>query len=362
MRIVKRSISLSVMLSLSEHFCLLSGLLLTSSGSAQQFANVEYLCCDWGPAMELSSKTNNPPQFRNTAEKVYFLKQVSLFTKGPLVKQGHGISIYLCKMDPDGGEKTESRELWHNVTYPIDTVTQSTWMSTNKKTKKIALSVLFAGSDLTGLWTIKLDGSELKRIITPSHIDGHLQAINCPSWTADGQSIVFAESLRGAGRGKIAKCDQTGSNVVYLTNGPGDCEPCLSPDDTTIAYGHVGDAITGGLYLMNFDGSNPHRLPNPDDKRTSHHSGIFPAWYPDGKRILLNGKIIDVNSGKVLGSGMPKRDGKTHSYGWAQWGKAGLVGFTVAGILFTDSELQTSKLLGESRTVECTSGVTSCTW
>ena len=226
---------------------LLIGLLflLTETAQAQDFNNIEYLCCDWGPAMTLPAQTNEPPQYSDTEEEVYFLKQVTSFTrKKRLMKDifggreyediGKGLSIYLCKMKPDGSGKTEIRQLWRNPNYSIDTQAQSTWMSVNVKTRTIAFSIFFAGSDLTGLWSVKLDGSDLKRIINPTMIDEHLQAINRPCWTPDGQWIIFGESLRGATKGRIAKCDKDGQQKIYLTDGPTDSQPCLSPDGTKI--------------------------------------------------------------------------------------------------------------------------------
>jgi hypothetical protein len=358
----------SVTLSLSKGLCLW-GLFAAFATlvPAQEFANVEYLCATWGPAMKLPSKPREKPQFSDTEQGIYFLKQVGSFTRKKLVVPdllsgqttediGHSINIYLCKMKPDGSDKTEIRELWHSPNYPIDTQGYSCWMDINEKTRKIALSVLFAGSDVTGLWTMNLDGSDFKRIITATLIDEHLQAIDSPSWTPDGEWIVFADALRGAGRGRIAKCDMNGGNRVYLTVGPGDCQPRLSPDGQTIAYVHIGDAKTGGLHLMGIDGTNPHFLPNPDDKRKGKHGGDSPTWSPDGKRILFSGvtgTIVEAETGKTLRLGQPTCESKPYTFGWCHWGKPGIVGYTVAGVLLTDVDLREAKLVGPSRLASC---------
>jgi hypothetical protein len=145
---------------------------------AQEFANIEYLCADWGPAMTLPKKAGETPIFSDTEEEIYFLKQVTRFTRktrlvpdllggGKTEDIGHGISIYLCKMKPDGSAKTEIKELWKNPNHPIDTQGASTWMDVNESTHKIVLSVLFAGTDVMGLWTMNLDGGDLKQIIRP---------------------------------------------------------------------------------------------------------------------------------------------------------------------------------------------------
>ena len=234
---------------------------------AQEFCNVEYLCCDWGSAMKLASKPSEKPQFSDKEEEVYFLKQVFYFTRKKRLMPdllsgsktediGHGVSIYLCKMKADGSNKTEIKELWKNPNDSIDTQTQSTWMDVNEKTRKIALSITFAGNDITGLWTVNLDGSVLKRIITPEVNEHYLQAINHPSWTPDGQSIVFEERLRGIdpNQHRIVKCDAEGRDRVRLTDGPRDQQPAVSPDGKWVAFIHWtvnGDVRDSWLWLVN---------------------------------------------------------------------------------------------------------------
>ena len=332
-----------------------------------EYNNIEYLCCDWGPALTLPSKTNAAAQFNDAEDEVYFLKQIGSFTRKPALLGGdigHGISIWLCKMKADGSGKTEIKELWKNPNYPIDTQGQSAWLDVNRKTRKIALSITFAGSDITGLWTMGLDGSALARLIEPAILEGGLQSIDCPSWTPDGRWIVFGESLRGAKEkwGRISKCDTQGQTLVRFFNGPVDGQPHVSPDGNTIAYIHwVGAASR--LYLMGLDGTGQQPLPNPDDKQWQTHGGSYPAWSADGRWILLSGTgIIDAKKGETIWRGVPNREGKGHSWGWAHWGKPGVIGYNLTGIHYTDNEIKTSKTLGMSRLVECSGKAEADRW
>ncbi|HTS18125.1 MAG TPA: hypothetical protein VMP11_11170 [Verrucomicrobiae bacterium] len=347
--------------------------LLVTTSVAQEFANVEYLCADWGPAMTLPAKTNEAPQFSGTDEEIYFVKQVTRFTRRKMVVPdplsdsktediGHGVSIYLCKMKPDGSNKTEISELWANPRYPIDTQAQTTWMSLNQKTRKIALAIVIGGEDITGLWTINLDGSGLTRIQKPSMEEGGWSGFNNPSWTTDGQWIVFGKGVRNPQgvTGGIAKCDPQGSNAIYVIRSSNGETPCVSPDGKTIVYGRIGDAKTGGLYLVDIDGKNVRQLLDPKGKPVS---GTYPTWSPDGKRIFaISAGIRDATSGERLVARRPLVQGRQGTCGWSHWGSPGFVGFTVGGILFTDSELREGKWIGPSHLAECPKPQESCRW
>lgn len=160
--------------------------------------------------------------------------------------------------------------------------------------------------------------------------------------------------------GRIAQCDSNGSNIVYLTSGPGDSQPRVSPDGKTIAYCHLGDARTGGLYLMGIDGSNSHIMRDPQGKK---HSGLYPAWSPDGGRIYAIGLgIVDAGDGRLILDREPLLQGRPSTCGWSHWGKLGFIGFNVGGIKCTDSELREAKWIGSSKLVNCSESKAGCNW
>jgi dipeptidyl aminopeptidase/acylaminoacyl peptidase len=141
-----------------------------------------------------------------------------------------------------------------------------------------------------------------------------------PSWTADGQGLVFS-GLRREDAGyhwqesEIYQVDITTLDVNQLTTRRGpDRRPLPSPDGRSIAY--IGydttgmDYIESALYVMDADGSNPRAL-TADMDRTP--GAMF--WSPDSRSIYFNirgdgyenvfnatlsGDVSQVTSGKQL--------------------------------------------------------------
>jgi len=112
---------------------------------------------------------------------------------------------------------------------------------------------------------------------------GELTYIGSPSWSFDGQRILFDASPTGKDwrktRLKLIDTSKTPATTTDL--GAGNC-PAMSPDGRTTAFllnpGAVEDA-PHGLWLMDADGSN------------RRHLGGFgcPKWSPDGSKLLLVG-------------------------------------------------------------------------
>lgn len=324
-------------------------------GVSQEFHQIDYLCCDWGPAMKTPATTNDVPTYNTAEDEVYFIKQMTLLRREKLSRpelvSGSTTrdvwlqrGIFLCKMRRDGTGKTELKELWRNPSHPIDTQAQTTWMNVNAKTKKIVLSIVVGGSEIVGLWTMNLDGSQLKRIQEPRMEEGGWSGFAHPSWTPDGEWIVFGKGIRRPDglAGGIAKCTAQGSNTIFLTNSPDDSMPAVSPDGKRIVF-VVISAEKGGLWLMDADGRNACRLPNPDDKRKGRHGGLYPTWSPDGHKIMYTGiseTIADVATGRILVGRAPRDKGAFSTTGWAHWGSLGFIGFCMGGIIFSDPELE----------------------
>ncbi len=119
------------------------------------------------------------------------------------------------------------------------------------------------------------------------------------AWSPDGTKIAFATD-QGDGNAEIYVLNSAdGTGVVNLTNDPSiDLTPAWSPDGTKIAFQSNRDG-NFAVFVMNADGSNPLRLPDP-----SSVGGGAPDWSPDGTRIAYeqNGDIWIMNvdgTGKI---------------------------------------------------------------
>jgi Tol biopolymer transport system component len=134
------------------------------------------------------------------------------------------------------------------------------------------------------LYTMKPDGSDVKRLTDPSGFRTYA------SWPPDAKSILFVKWLKldsaGEQRRDICVMDANGKNEKNLTNSPAALNgwPSWSPDGKQIIFSAKQNA-NFQLYIINRDGTGLKQLIHSayDDRRA--------RWSKDGKKIAFDRRI-----------------------------------------------------------------------
>lgn len=116
------------------------------------------------------------------------------------------------------------------------------------------------------IYTVNVDGSNLKSITTNSYLDGH------PAWSPDDSEIIYA-SFRDAGKASLIRSTVTGAEILNMTPaGANDNDPDWLPDGRIVfktdRFGTAGSPEVR-IAVMNSDGTNVRQLTNTSG--TSDH-------------------------------------------------------------------------------------------
>ncbi len=115
------------------------------------------------------------------------------------------------------------------------------------------------------------DGSGVKQLTNTSSNN------QTPSWSADGEHILFASDRDSPFKMYIMNSDGTGvtklsDQLIYY--------PTWSPDGTRIAF-YYSDGGDLEIFVINSDGTGPTQITN------NALTDIFPSWFPDSSRIAF---------------------------------------------------------------------------
>lgn len=178
-----------------------------------------------------------------------------------------------------------------------------------------------SGTDIDELYTVKLDGTENRKIGDATI------GLNYHDWSPDGQKLAATGYVNPSTTWSIYVFNADGGNLTRLThtNGVWDHDPAWSPDGSQIAFTRYDPGLNREeIWIMNSDGSDPHWIGveggcatwSPAEPRLIYHavrppgdnydiytcntagldeiqltsspSGeISPVWSPDGNHVAF---------------------------------------------------------------------------
>ena len=165
-------------------------------------------------------------------------------------------------------------------------------------------------------------------------------------------TLVIHELANGGGANELVLVDRTGQVEVVPVSGGSPQTPRFSPDGRYIAYTLASRTGLFDIGVWDLDRSNPNRV-------TFEGRNSFPAWTPDGARVLFHRLTDGGNFGATKsrdGSGQVEQVienvGRTASFSrdgrWLVWTVPGGPGGIGIWYKSTDGEVAEAPLLGSA--------------
>jgi TolB protein len=126
-----------------------------------------------------------------------------------------------------------------------------------------------------------------------------------PAWSPDGKRIAFASNRTGAYELYVARADGTGVRrlTVGARDGYGSYLPAWSPDGRRIAFSSSSRTPENAeIYLVRPNGTGLRRLTRTRGNVEVLGDDSWPAWSPDGRRIVFSSNRTGEGEVWVMGA------------------------------------------------------------
>ncbi len=205
-----------------------------------------------------------------------------------------------------GMSLSDLSQAWHNavraqhlpdtaITHPASAIAQTT-VSRERSTGRLHVSPALspdgtevayfseAGSFSVDLYLADVQTGAVKRRLVKGAFSANFESLrflnSVGAWSPDGK--LFAFPAQHGGRDDLVVFDVQRRKVDRRIKVPiaGLTNPTWSPDGRQLVFTGLDGGVSD-LFLVNFDGTNLHRLTN------DRHADLHPAWSPDGKTIAF---------------------------------------------------------------------------
>jgi len=146
------------------------------------------------------------------------------------------------------------------------------------------------------VWIMGADGSNRKNLTKTGPVDGYSISESEPSWSPDGTKIAFDKRNGRSNATDLYTITVDGTELRQVTDFPGkEYSPDWSPSGHRLAYYSSTKFLGARIFTIRPDGTG---------KRLIAQDGESPVFSPDGKRIAFT-REGDLHKVKSDGSGEP---------------------------------------------------------
>ena len=230
-------------------------------------------------------------------------------------------------INPDGSGKEPFTVQPRNISINGYDIRSSDFVMDGKRIAVIGTKQNSSGQDVTDVFTLNPDGSDIRQVTTGRHLSG-------ATLSPDGAKIAFADAdgILACQYSENIGCvtepvistmnvDGSGEKVLFADQEFGASRPLWSPDGTQLLFSTTDIKLRflahlpPGIWVMNADGGNARAIAGS----LLGEYNFNPLWSPSGDRIIFEDVVNRICIEQEIGSVKPDGTGALlltnyHSY------------------------------------------------